>query len=278
MIKSFSLAAMAVLVLVGCNSGGDSDSIRKASVDLSSFSEAEKLAYAIANKDGVLESVNGEKSTKSTKSRSIIPCDNGTMEVFFSVPIESITEYTEPSEMIFHNCKMDGEILDGSMKAEFDSMGEKTHMSFPNGFSITGGEEEGSIQSGGYIDLVMEGEWEVVTINMVMTMNGVVHGGEDLVYKMKVLSDGSTIEYPVSGKEKIGDSAYFTVDPDYDASETPFKTNANDELVSGKFKYLDSEDHAVELEITGTDIVTVRVDTDGNGSFVGDEVSSINLR
>jgi hypothetical protein len=112
---------------------------------------------------------------------------------------------------------------------------------------------------------------------MVATFNGVTHGGENLIYRSKEFSDGSIWEYPVSGKEKIGDSAYFIVDPNYDASTTPFKSNANDELLSGLFKYLDKNDNAVELQITSKDIVTVRVDENGDGDFSDNEQSTINL-
>ena len=276
MIKSFSLAAMAVLVLAGCNSGGSDNS----SKSLSDYSEAEKLAYVIANQNTVLDSVssdNNTRSTRSTKSRTVASCDSGTMEVFFSVPFDQVSYDSEPNKILFNDCKIGNETTNGDIKLDVSTDGLTETMSTENGFTVSGGEYPGSILKGGTMTRTQDGDWEILTINLEMQINGIKHGGENLIYRGRDFDDGSSIEYPVSGKEKIGNSAYFTVDPAYDASSTPFKTNADGKLVSGKFKYLDKQNHAVELEITGEDVVTVRVDEDGNGSFVGDEVSSIDL-
>lgn len=277
MIKSFFLVAMAALVLVGCNSGSNGNSASVKS--LSSYSDAEKLAYAIANQGSILESATGEKkaSSKNTKSRSLISCESGTMEFFYDLPLSQLRGDEEPNKMIFHNCKIDGETANGDMQLVTSADGLTETFSTNNGFSVTGGKEPGSILPGGTMSVKKEGVWNVLTINLEMEINGVKHGGENLIYRAKDLNDGSSIEYPVSGKEKIGESAYFTVDTAYDASATPFVTDAQGDLKSGKFKYIDKKSHAVELEITATNEVTVRVDEDGNGSFVGDEVSTIKL-
>ncbi len=274
MIKSFSVVAMAALVMVGCNSGSKSGEEVKS---VQNYSDAEKLAYAIANQKAVLDSANGKKQSKSTKSRSVVPCESGTMEVFFPVPLDQITEDIEPNKMIFNNCKNGAETANGDMQLITSTDGKTTTLSTLNGFTLTGGEEPGSILPGGTMKVEESGEWNILTINLEMEINGVKHGGENLIYRAKDLSDGGSIEYPVSGKEKIGASAYFTVDPAYDASATPFKTDANGALVSGLFKYIDSKNHSVELEITAKDTVTVRVDEDGNDSFSDTEVSTIKL-
>ncbi len=274
MIKNFSLVAMAALVMVGCNSGSNTTTNTKS---VSSYSDAEKLAYAIAKQDGVLESATQSKQNKNSKSREVIPCESGSMEVFFPLPIEQVSYDMEPNKMVFHNCKMDGEIANGDLQMQTSADGMTETFFTESGFSVTGGEEQGSILPGGTMSITQDGAWEVLTINLEMNINGVVHGGENLIYRSQLLSDGSSIEYPVSGKEKIGDSAYFTVDPVYDASATPFKTDANGDLRSGLFRYIDQNQHSVELKITGKNVVSVWVDENGNDSRDAEEVSSIKL-
>jgi len=287
MIKSLSLAAIAVLAIAGCKSGSNDvnngrtgASNIKTVQDVSTLSSAEKLAYALAHQDSVLESVAGEKKpgNQSRRTRDLFPCENrnGTMEVFFDVPVSELTGDEEPSKVVFNNCQMAGETINGDMEYQRGDDGTET-ISTVNGFSVTGGDVPGSVLPGGTISIKPEGDWSVMTINLEMEINGIKHGGENLIYRAKELADGGTIEYPVSGKEKIGESDYFTVDPAYDASATPFYTDANDNLLNGKFKYLDKNDHAVELEVTAKNVVTVRVDEDGNGSFGDDEVSAIKL-
>ena len=279
MIKSFSLVAMAALVMVGCNSGSKNSVADNTTKTLSSYSDAEKLAYAIAKQGNITESAGKSKKSKSTrsKSRAVQACDSGTMEFFLPQTdiLSQITDASFPNKIVFHNCKQGDETFDGSI--EFTEDGDTSTMGSSTGFTVTGGEYPGSMLAGGNISIRQDGEWEVSTINAIITVNGVKHGGENLVYRSKEFDDGTSIEYPVSGKEKIGESAYFTVDPAYDASATPFKTDANGDLISGLFKYVDDNQHSVELEITAKEVVTVRVDEDGNGSFVGDEVSTISL-
>jgi hypothetical protein len=86
------------------------------------------------------------------------------------------------------------------------------------------------------------------------------------------------LEYPVSGKEQIGESALFEVDPTYDASKTPFKINKDDYVVSGKSRYIDPKGHQVEIEIVATNIVSVKVDENGDKEFDETEISTIKLR
>jgi len=288
MIKSLSLAAIAVLVITGCMSGSNDRDGGKISApnvktvqDISTLSSAEKLAYALAHQDSVLESAAGEKKlgNQSRSTRDLFPCENsdGTMEVFFDVPLSELTGDEEPNKVVFNNCRMAGETINGDMEYQRSDDGTET-ISTINGFSVTGGDVPGSVLPGGTMSMRKEGAWNIMTINLEMEINGIKHGGENLVYRAKELSDGSTIEYPVSGKEKIGESDYFTVDPAYDASATPFYTDASDNLIRGTFKYLDKQDHAVELEVTAKNVVTVRVDEDGNGSFTEGEVSAIKLK
>lgn len=276
-IKIYSVAALAVLVIAGC--GGHSSTstgsktasnVKKFSQGVDNLTDAEKLAYAVANQN---KTPTG--NSQNRRSRDVGSCKNGgTMQI-----VTDASQLTDPAvSMVFTNCADDGEIVNGSMK--FDGMsadGEPSRMTFVTDFRVTG-DEEVFVKKGGTMQMVKEGTWEKLIINLEMTINGVTHGGENLIYKSKDLQDGSYIEFPISGKEKIGESAYFTVDTSYDASKTPFKEDQNADLQKGGlFKYKDKENHKVELEVTDTNIVTVRVDSDGDGKFSIDEISAIDV-
>lgn len=267
-IKKYSVVALATLVMIGCGASDDGKTTQK---DLSSYSDAEKLAYALVNQKKALSV--GESEEK--KSRDILECQNGGSMDFGERDYSDFLN-NGPTTMIFRNCDDGYGTTNGTMKMDLDNYGNGT-MTFLTDFSFKDATDEGLIKQGGRVEMHTEGDWEVATINMVVVFNGVTHGGENLIYRSRELPNGGYEEYPVSGKEKIGDSSYFTVDPSYEAWKTPFISNANDELISGLFKYLDANDHAVELEITAKDAVTVRVDENGDGAFSDTEQSTIDL-
>jgi hypothetical protein len=268
-IKKYSVVALATLVMVGCGGSGDGGTATK---DLSGYSDAEKLAYALVNQKKALNA--GQSDGK--KSRAAQACKNGGSMDFGEFDFSNYTDYSSPMTVAFKNCNDGQGVTSGTMKMDLDENEEGT-ISFLTDFSFKDSDGEGFIKKGGKVEIHYENGWEVATINMVATFNGVTHGGENLIYRSKELPSGEYEEYPVSGKEKIGDSVYFTVDPYYDASTTPFTSNSNDELISGLFKYLDADNHAVELEITAKDVVTVRVDENGDSVFSDAEQSTINL-
>ena len=270
-LKIYSLALLLAGIFIGCGSSGDTDSststtTKNVSQDLSNFSDAEKLAYAIANQNKALS----KGKQKKKRSRILQSCQNGgTMNMDVNV-----SDYSHPvTTVTYDNCLEDGDITNGSLKFEGDeNNGQITYLT---NFTYSG-EDEVSVKPGS-VKFIDEGNWKKMIINVEITVNGVTRAGHNLIYKGKELSDGSSIEFPVSGKEKIGDSSFFTVDTSYDASKTPFKSNANDELLSGLFKYKDDKSHMVELKVTAKEEISVKVDENGDGSFSADEKSKILL-
>jgi len=277
-IRKYSLVALVSLVMMGCGGSGDGDSgsiTSKNISQLSTFSDAEKLAYYIANKDKTTET--GQNDKKSRLVQTIDCVNGGTQEVTF--PVESFAQITQdifPSKLSFIDCVEDGETTTGTMNMAMTGPDSGT-ITYLTDFIVEGGEDDVFIKNGGTITLSNDGEWDVTLINLEVTFNNVKHGGIDLKYKGKELPDGGDISFPVSGKEKIGDSSWFNVDANYDASKTPFKTNSNGKLTSGLFKYLDDKNHEVEIEVIGQDVIAVRVNENGDGAFTNDEKSIINL-
>ena len=273
-IKIYSIAALTALALIGCGGSDTGQStttaatVKKFSEGAGNLTDAEKLAYAVANQNKV---PTGTENRGRTRALQRDDCTNGgTMEMEFDPQNPTYLSMT------FHDCTEEGEVSNGTMKLdEMDENGEPGRITFVTNFIVTGAEHI-FVKKGSTMEMTNEGSWEKLTINLEMTINGVTRGGENLIYMTRDMQDGSYIEFPLSGKEKIGNSAYFTVDPAYDASKTPFHEDANGNLLKGgRFRYKDSQNHKVELEVTDTNIVTVRVDGDGDGRFSDDEVSAI---
>jgi hypothetical protein len=288
-VKIYSVVALATLVMIGCGASDDGGKspekkppIGGGKKGISQYNDAEKLACALVKQRKALKfGKNDDKNDDKKKRAFDQSCKNGGVMDFGNIDIGGFQRFDEinfnkPMILTFKKCDDGYGILNGTINMDLDDNDDGT-IEYVTDFSFEDENDRGVIKKGGRVDMYHDGEWEVATINMIMNVNGITHGGEDLVYRSKELPDGVYLEYPVSGREKIGDSAYFEVDPAYDAGQTPFKSDKNDILKSGKFRYIDAQEHAVELEVTGDDIVTVRVDEDGDGEFKDREISSINL-
>ena len=142
MIK-YSIAVLATLVIIGCGSSATDDSTN------TEMSDAQKLAYAIAHKQEVMDSISPNK-----QSRIAIPCDSGTMSVPFT--LEQLQDpnfdYDDITNITFNNCKYDNETINGGVNIEVEENDIET-ISFPQGFSVSGGEDPGSIKAGSTIKI-----------------------------------------------------------------------------------------------------------------------------
>jgi outer membrane lipoprotein-sorting protein len=285
MIKSFSVAAMAVLVLVGCNSGGREDS----STTAASLSDATKLAKNITTGTSIGNSVGNlagnsintlsAKSTRSTFNQSCL--NGGNMAMTFDE--NQFANHNAPSvidmAIEMQNCNQDGEVSNGKITFKIKNISDNNmdmEISFPTNFTTVSDGKTMTIQAGGSMRMRQEAPYEVMTLNMEVTDGSESYGGENLVYKMKENSDGSSEVFPVSGKENFGTGVYFTVDSNYDASRTPMVMDYSGNLqVGGLYKYLDGANHRVEVEATATNEVTVWVDENGDGNRDENEVEVV---
>jgi len=279
MMKSFSLAAMAVLVLVGCNSGGDN-------AQAATLADAKVIAENIGNSVSFGESLNSQGNntigTFNTKSRSVFSqaCSNGG-NMFIDFDQTQIVSGQEPTNMKMSmkmvNCVEGGTITNGKMVFDI-SNGDNIDMSFPTDFTVTENGQTMKVFAGGSIKTKEQAPYEVMTINMRMSDGTATYGGKNLVYKMKENSNGSVEIFPASGEENFGTGIYFKVDPNYNAGQTPMVSDYNGNLLAGgMFKYLDGVNHKVEVEATAVNEVTVRVDENGNGTFEENEIESITV-
>ncbi len=253
------------------------DLVKKSSDDLTKLSASEKLAVAIKNGrsyESASENLIEQDKAFPTPNQPQSCTDGGSMEMIVDSE-ELLLDEPQVMTILFKDCNQDNEIIDGSMK--IITKGENVRTEFSKNFQVIGEDFSLSILNAGSVDSRNEEEYEVSTINLEMDIDGLIHGGQDLVYKSKELINGGYEEYPVSGEEKIGDGSYFSVDSTYDASQTPFISDENSNLLSGKFKYIDDKGHQVELEVTKKNEVSVKVDENGDNNFSRNEITVISL-
>ncbi len=283
MIKSFSLAAMTALMMVGCNSGSTSEGATAATL-----ADAEVIANKIGSSVSIGNDL-GKQGTNglgslSTKSRSLFnqSCLNGGNMIMNFDENQFITGQQPTSvnmRMEAVNCVEDGETINGKMVFDI-AMGSDDFtamdMSFPTDFTVTAQGQTMKIFAGGSMKIEEQAPYEVMTINMRMTDGTETYGGKNLVYKMQERDNGEMLIFPVSGEENFGTGAYFKVNPNYDASLTPMVTDYEGNLqAGGLFKYLDAANHKVEVETTAENEVTVRIDENDNGSFEENEIKIV---
>lgn len=285
-MMTISMAALISIAFTACGSNS-----KKTEVDLEEaeakaitgswedFSDAEKLAYALATQNSATpssanytqESTVAVKSSRAYSYMGSESCENSGVITY------RFDDQAYAMQADFQNCLMDGMLQDGLIEVTFGNYDtDSGSVQFPEGFSVSG-EEAFTIYPGSHISYSTEGEYEVSVLNIEAISNGLAYGAVDLIYKGKYLDNGYYVEFPVSGQEKIGDSAYFTVDPNYDASQTPITYNRDYDLISGTARYLDEAEHSVELTVYNTNVITVKVDENGDRSFSDDEISAITL-
>ena len=145
-IKKYSLMALVSLVMMGCGGSGDGKSTAK---DLSSYSDAEKLAYHLANKD---KTTKAGQSDKKKRSRASQPCKyGGSIDFGDFDPTSYAGDFTPPS-MTFKNCKNAEETINGTMKMDLDDNSEGT-ITYISDFTAIDGKDEIFIKKGGTVTM-----------------------------------------------------------------------------------------------------------------------------
>ena len=283
----YALALIASLTLLGgCQSSSDSGpkpyANAKTISDPSQLSDAEKLAVAMIKTDKQPD-IPAEQQSRARALQTQNCSNGGTME--YEIPsmeeMQNPDFVYNPSEtvMSFHDCVEGGESINGKVKVTLAQNGDTPEsITFLEDFSTLSDTERITIKKGSSFAMrTLQNGWDELIINADMTYNGIRHVGQDLIYRGRQLPNGTLEEYPVSGYEQIGDSALFEVDPTYDAGQTPFVTDAHDDTISGTARYLDDKKHAVEISVPAKNIVGVKVDQNGDGTFSEDETSYIAL-
>ncbi len=187
---------------------------------------------------------------------------------------------TPPTEPITHTMKIsalqcdDGDgTINGkiTIKTLYDdaSNSETTVTTFDTDFTISDTNMDATIKKGGTITEESNDKSYTTTtdINATGHTKGIAHSviAQHYVERITEHEDGGYENYPISGKISIDGSLFLTVDPDYDASQTPIVYDTNGKLQKGGLaKYHDEPNHQVEVQATDIDELTIWVDENGN--------------
>jgi len=259
-IKSFSLAAVAVLMMVGCNSGSKSDSAP-------SFVTKNSKAVTIGSLQNLGDTVSTEslKSVKSTADNTYNkddssnyeendqPCDTGSM-VFSEVGSSSFS-------MDATNCTKDGTIINGAFSLSVSESDRKASAKVTKAFTV--------VDEGTNLFLAKDSKIIVndhtIEIDFQSKINNEEISGNNLSIAFTEKNNGATFSF-TSGVVNVA-GYYF----EFVSQESPFVLGDYG-LESGLLKLKDGAGHKVEIFVEAANQVALKVDENGDGIFSEDEV------
>ena len=152
MLKSFSLSAMAVLVLVGCGSTGSNENTGSAFVVKNDKVSTISGLKSFGSKGGTQESVkyskvkssydaNKDDWSETTTSHSANPCESGSM----TLPKENDGGNFS---FVANNCKNGASTIDGAMSIQVNESQKSGTVSVTRDFSFVEGSDTFSVKKG----------------------------------------------------------------------------------------------------------------------------------
>jgi len=259
-IKSFSLAAVAVLVMVGCNSGSKSDSAP-------SFVTKNSNAVTLGSLQNLGDNVGADslKSVKSTADNTYSkddssnseendqPCDTGSM-IFTE-------EGSSSFSMDAKNCTKDGTTINGAFSLSISESDRKASAKVTKAFTV--------VDNGINLFLAKDSKIIVndhtIAIDFQSKINNEEISGNNLSIVFTERDNGVTFSF-ASGVVNVA-GYYF----EFVSQESPFIIG-NMGLESGLLKLKDGAGHKVEIFVEGANQVALSVDENGDGVFSEDEV------
>jgi len=260
MIKSFSLAAMAVLVMVGCNSGGKSDSAP-------AFVTKNSNAVTINSLQNLGDTVSEDslKSVKATADSAYSkddnsgyeddgrPCDSGSMTF-------TGDEGSPSFSMDAKNCTKDGSTIDGAFSGTISESDKKALAQVSRDFTI--------VEEGLNLFLAKDSKLTVndhtIGIDFQSRINNETVSANNLSITFTERENGATFSF-TSGKVNIAEY-YF----EFVSQVSPF-VYGDSGIESGLLKLRDGAGHKVEIFVEAVNQVVLKVDENGDGEFSEEE-------
>jgi hypothetical protein len=280
-----------LIILIGCGSGSKSIVSDKPEVKAATLRDVEVILENIATYSELTKGLqkasilykNLKKFIKEERSDTVLKqsCEEGLINIFYnpnellkdgnSIDIKTSIEYV--------NCSLDNVLFDGTIKYRYTN--HSSYMECLNDFATTKNGEKLTLLKNSFIKIenAEDGDYDITTINLAGRLTGISKniefGGKNLIYHTKDDNVSSWL-YPVSGREMVGDGVFFTIDPNYDSSKTPFTEDKNGNILpGGLFKYLDEKKHKIEIEVTNKNEITLRIDMNNNNIFESFETKII---
>ena len=266
MIKSFSLAALAALVLVGCGSSGSNDSGSSAFVaknnKAATIAGLKSFGSKGGSQDGLKYSkvkssyaANKDEWTPSTSSNSDGPCQSGSM---------TLPQENNGGNFSFaaNNCKNGTTMINGAVSIQANESQKSGTLEVTRDFSLVEGSDIFSVQKGSKVVATEHG----LTANFQAKANGEVLSASNLSVSYNLNNDAPVLSFN-SGEVNMGGYYFKFVE-----QVTPF--TGGDQLTAGFLKLVDGAGHRVEIAVTSPDVVELRIDENGNGTFEASEIDS----
>jgi len=260
MIKSLSLAAVAVLVMVGCNSGSKSS-------DAPSFVTKNTQAATIKGLQSLGDTVNSDsfQSVKSTADNTYSkdtsgdyidngqPCDSGSMTFTGGEDSPSFS-------LDAKNCTKDGSTINGTLSASSSEGTKKASGTVTRDFTIV---DEGMnlfLAKNSHVSI----NDHTIDIDVKSKINNDEVSANNLSVTFTESENGATFSFS-SGVVNIA-GYYF----EFVSQVSPF-VMGNDGIESGLLKLKDGAGHKVELFVEATNQVALRIDENDDGQFSEEE-------
>ncbi|MDF1881691.1 hypothetical protein JHD50_10340 [Sulfurimonas sp. MAG313] len=209
-----------------------------------------------------------------------LPCDiHGSKDIEIKKDVESI--YFTSMKVSFNTCEEDDLVLNGRLEMlnEGDGLNIKLRsINFLTDLILQRGSTSKTIQKNSHIEFEnLEENSNIFTLRQSYAIQEKTKnfGAQDLVYIFEE-NKNELKYYPISGREYIlNGNGYFKVDTSYEASLTPFVVHGNTIEAGGLFKYIGDDGSRLEIEISNTNEITLRADTNADGNFDFNEETKV---
>jgi len=267
MIKSFSLAAMAVLVMVGCNSGSND------TPKTTSFVEKNAKVATISG----VKSIGNNTENISIKSISETSKDLDKRET-------SSTQLCQSGSMTFtgdgssdnfsldaSNCKNEDSTINGAFHANISKASHTANMEVTRDLSVEDNEGNFLVKKGSKITASGTDTSALIKADFLLSANGEEIALENLsVAAEDQANDKISISFR-SGKINIA-GYYF----EFVSQVKPFIVG-DDGVESGLLRLQDGAGHKVEIDVESANNVAFKLDENGDGVFSENEIERENF-
>ncbi len=263
MIRSFSTVAMAALVLVGCGGTGSKSEESSAFVSKNDKAATIQGLKSFGNNGVAQEETTFTKVSASYESNKDVwtpsspssdaPCQSGSM---------ILPQEQNGGDFSFsaNNCKNGETTIDGAVSIQASESQESGILEVTRDFSLVEGSDTFSIQKGSKVVADEHG----LTANVQAKVNGEVLSASNLSVSYDLSENAPTVSFH-SGEVNMGGYYFKFVE-----QVRPFTGDA--QLTSGLLKLVDGAGHRVEIAVTVPDVVELRIDENGNGTFEANEI------
>ena len=269
----YSFVALATILIIGC--GNNDNGEKKTSLvnngkpvtieGLKSFSQKSNIDNISDSKiSKTADSVSDAESSENSNSI----CQSGSMN-FNTDKNQQIVSFTAT------NCNDGYSTINGSAKMEMYSNDKGGFVEVLRDLTVKDDYFSLFAKKGSFVKIDANNKSNIkVTAGFEVDVNGEAFSASNLLV-VGSQSENKNSFYIASGEMIVGEY-YFKVDESYDSSKTPFvmdESSYDDSLKEGGLlKLLDGAGHKIEIEVTATNEVTMRVDENGDGIFSDNEI------